>query len=261
MYVLTEDSQLIPFTTDILPASTASPVPTVNMTISTSAPSSFNSLQKVSSSSASTSSGSVIKASSNSLPQGNSVNNLHACTPIASTSMNSTINESSSACRRISFENFDRSPFKQYLKVKDNYNPTKKTTKTRTKTPAAISGNEYFNSMIRNQEEKERILHEKEERKRAREEKKKENVKGKGKGRSKKKETIASDSSSEDDGLAENFCSACKGTDGLNDGSRWIGCNTCHRWYHKDCSSEDFEDMTDIEIQGVNFICKYCTEK
>ena len=54
------------------------------------------------------------------------------------------------------------------------------------------------------------------------------------------------------------MCHACYGEDGLDDGSNWIGCNRCPRWYHKTCLSLNLEEMSDSEITSFDFVCKIC---
>ncbi|KAK7484546.1 hypothetical protein BaRGS_00024178 [Batillaria attramentaria] len=71
----------------------------------------------------------------------------------------------------------------------------------------------------------------------------------------------SSDSESEDSGNAgtstdeeidTNICSKCREDyDDLPD--NWIGCSSCERWFHKYCIHIDVADLTDAEIEELDF--------
>jgi hypothetical protein len=76
-----------------------------------------------------------------------------------------------STSRQQSYDNFQFSPFKHYLKISENTIITRKPVKTKPKTPSAISGKEFRDNLKEQQEKKENELKEKERRKKEREEK------------------------------------------------------------------------------------------
>ena len=115
--------------------------------------------------------------------------------------------------------------------------------------------------MLNKQKEKKKQLQEKERRIQEREQKK--YLKGTKTPRQKKNNTkvdqLVLDSESEDKiETFENICCACMGNEGLSEGENWIGCNICPRWYHRSCLSEDFEDLTENEIEDLDYVCPSC---
>lgn len=177
-----------------------------------------------------------------------------------------------SAKRQLSYEHFEYSPFKKYLKIADNVIITRKVPKAIIKTPPAISGRDYHENLHKIQEKKKRDLELKESRKLDREAKKAEReakkigkkvVKSNSPESSDQDETDIIYARSSDDEIEDekNVCSACLGDDGLESGNLWIGCNQCIRWYHRSCISEEVEQMNEREIAELNFICVACLVK
>ena len=150
----------------------------------------------------------------------------------------------------------------------------RKTPKLKSKTPPAVSGKDFHQNLLKIQSEKEKLQFEKEQRKEEREKKKAEKNKCKSANgeRGKKRKINRSDDSSNadivimetdsddlDDIEDENMCYACLGNEGLDEGSNWIGCNRCSRWFHRTCLSEEIEKMTREELVAFNFVCAPCT--
>ena len=67
--------------------------------------------------------------------------------------------------RSPSYERFDFSLFKQYLQIFDKVFIRKKASKIKTKTPPAITVKDYYENLVRVQQERERSQREKEQRK------------------------------------------------------------------------------------------------
>ena len=64
-----------------------------------------------------------------------------------------------------------------------------------------------------------------------------------------------------DDVVSGRGCANCvRGTPmwRYNDGSKWMGCNTCQKWFHKCCVDENYESLTEKEIKKLSFTCLYC---
>ena len=198
--------------------------------------------------------------------------------PKPSTSSSQKDTGSPAARRKLSFDAWEFSPFKHYLKIADSTIITRKITKVKPKTPPAISGSCYVAMLQLEQDRKEKLLQEKEARKKDREEKrrKREEEKEKKKGKKTKKtsddclesdhessneEIVFAGSSDDDLQLDTDNCGACGGDDGWDDGEKWIGCNLCVRWFHKDCISIDVASMDEDELQALQFKCHDCERR
>ena len=178
----------------------------------------------------------------------------------------------SSVQRKATYNSFEFSPFKEYLTISDSLIMTRKTPRLKSKVPPALSGKDFHQNLLKMQNEKERQQIEKERRKEERERKKAEKEKAKKGRRGNKRKRNESDDSSDPDAIVmdtdsdnmdredENICFACLGNEGLDEGSNWIGCNKCSRWYHRTCLSEEIENMTNEELVAFNFVCALCTE-
>ena len=183
-----------------------------------------------------------------------------------------------STSRQQSYDNFQFSPFKHYLKISENTIITRKPVKTKPKTPSAISGKEFRDNLKEQQEKKENELKEKERRKKEREEKKL--IKSSTKKTNKRKiiqtvevrddeiieetsseEEILFAASSDDDIDGLNVCAACGGDEDWGKGNKWIGCNKCSGWVHKACISLEIEAMTNAELKKFYFICSKCQKR
>ena len=171
---------------------------------------------------------------------------------------------------RSSYDNWKHSPFKHYFTLPDS---TSKTKSSRiNKIPSAISAKSFTENLRKMQEKKECDEREKERRKKEREAKKLEKEKQKkGKKPPSKKQSRVNESSSDEEQIIlylsseddidvelEHKCYACHGDEGWEYGESWIGCNTCERWYHKDCLTLDFDSMSQSDIDNFNFICIVC---
>ena len=193
-------------------------------------------------------------------------------TSSAISSVNTIPNESSyqsqiplSETEEITYQQYPYSPFKKYLEMSQRM-PTgnKKTAKNKPKTPSALSTKDYVSNLKAKQEKKQREAVEKEKRKRNCEEKKKLKDLQPSKRKKTNIETLleSSDesdrdevesgvvyaSSDEEEDLNVEYCTACEGKNDWEDGTKWIGCNTCPRWFHRTCLHKDFEKMTEEEI-------------
>ena len=54
-------------------------------------------------------------------------------------------------------------------------------------------------------------------------------------------------------------CWTCEEEDGdRDDGDRWLGCDTCEKWYHLQCSDFEYDDddYYKIDLKSVKFRCK-----
>ena len=187
-----------------------------------------------------------------------------------------TSDNSPSARRQLSFEKFEYSPFKHYLKISDRTIITRKVTKTKPKTPSAISGSEYLSNLRKQQDKKENEIKEKEKRKKEREE----NKNNKASTNKRNKRPLTDDEAEEDeqeevlneediiyastddedllDIEMKNVCGACEGDEGWDDGDKWLGCNSCDRWFHKTCLSVNFDGMTKQQLKRLEFVCPKC---
>ena len=179
------------------------------------------------------------------------------------------------------------SPFRGYFKRSENIlmsTKNKKTTVTKPKLPYAITGAVYNEHLSKKQQMKEDELRMKEERKIEREQKKKEREQKKKEKEQKKKEKEAQkskqqrnqnqssseesevddelltydDSEEMEDETDENMCQACHGNNRVEEDNAWIGCNKCSSWFHRDCLSLGLENMSEDEIEELNFICASC---
>lgn len=167
--------------------------------------------------------------------------------------------------RRLSYDNWELSPFRHYLKIADTTIISRKTVKSKPKLPSAISGKEYLSNLQMQQEKKENELQDKERKKREREEKKRKNDDAK-KSRQTRNRAISNEddilnaSSDDDDSLPEirNVCGACEGHEDWDDRKQWIGCNQCTLWYHKSCLSEEIANLSERELSKYTFICPVC---
>ena len=258
-----------------LPLASSSPLSTVRLYRS-SAPQSAPSASAPSDSELSAPSTSALSVSSTppilNLP---STSGLQISHPLPS----STADEaSSSVIRQLSFDNWQFSPFKHYLKISDKTIITRKITKTKPKTPSAISGTEYFLNLRKQQDKKENKLKEKERRKTEREEKKLKKGNAKTNKKNKKQteekeddeddqvineEDIVYARSSDDEDLIDiemnqNICGACEGGEDWDDGDKWLGCNLCDRWDHKTCLSGQIETMSKKHLEKLQFVCPKC---
>ena len=185
--------------------------------------------------------------------------------PGPSTTIGSNV---SNACRSLTFDDWEHSPFKHYLKIADKTIITRKVAKKKPKTPSALSGTECLAMLRSEQEKKAKALEEKERRKKEREEKKKKKTCEKKRQPAAveemdelpetEEEIIFAASSDDEISFEKNICGACEGSEGWEDGEKWIGCNSCIRWYHKDCISGDNTNMSDEELRKFNFICPVC---
>jgi hypothetical protein len=164
-----------------------------------------------------------------------------------------------------------------YLKISDKTIITRKITKTKPKTPSAISGTEYLSNLRKQQDKKENKLKEKERRKTEREEKKLKKGNAKTNKKNKKQteekededeqvineEDIVYARSSDDEDLIDiemnqNICGACEGGEDWDDGDKWLGCNLCDRWDHKTCLSGQIETMSKKHLEKLQFVCPKC---
>ena len=187
---------------------------------------------------------------------------------------------SSSLERKQSYGTFQFSPFKQYLQITDpSVVPSRKTPKRLSKTPCAVSGKDYIANLRQIHSRKEQEIKNKEERKKIREEKRKlkeaSNANKQKKQRTQLEETNDDEetsndedtimdldnSSDEEEIFGENCCGACEGNEEWEDGQKWIGCNTCVRWFHKSCLSKEIELMTAYELESYEFVCNSCHQK
>ena len=173
-----------------------------------------------------------------------------------------------------SYDNWQFSPFKKYLKISDATIVTRKFTNTKSKVPPALSGTEYVSNMKKENERKANELKQK-DRKRQREEKRKEKeTKGAQKKKSRTEEVIEAEddddedsnenivyaASSDDEIVLEtrNVCAACDGNEDWYIDEKWIGCSLCPKWVHKACISGDVENMSPEELSNFDFTCISC---
>lgn len=136
----------------------------------------------------------------------------------------------------MTYENFEYSPFKHYLTITDKIVVAQKTTKIKSKTPSAVSGEETYKVQLKNQEQKEKQQEQKVKWKTERELKKIQKVT---EHQQKRKRSVTTDDETDDTliqmvesnsdvgGLNENICSECQGRECYDEPSKWIGCNMC----------------------------------
>ena len=182
-----------------------------------------------------------------------------------------------------SYDNFDQSPFKSFLKISDSVVIAKKNqpkNKKKRTTPFSLSGSLYNKSLKLEQEKKAKEKADKERRKREREEKK---LQKQNQAKAKKRiqdhfsssevsETESepeveyiddSDASALENEIHSNdaACAACLGRERWNENTAWIGCNRCDAWVHRHCVSKEVEEMTREELRSYNFVCSACMKR
>ena len=165
--------------------------------------------------------------------------------------------------RKLPFNQWEYSPFKNHLKISDHVMITRKVTKTKPKTPPAISGKEYCDFLQKQQQEKSRKVREKEQRRQERIQKGTKRKRTEG---DQEVESLEMVLMSDDDISLEqdsDICFACYGTEGWEVPELWIGCSGigCDKWYHKDCLSTDISNMTQEELDDFSYFCKICEKK
>ena len=141
--------------------------------------------------------------------------------------------------------------------------------KTKPKTPFGLTGVMAYNYSLSAQKRKQEELEKKQARKEAREEAREEKLKGKNKGKSKKR---VPDSSSSDESIdvspiaprkkrISQYCSLCLTSEDLTKTLYWIGCGSCPRWYHTWCAGEEYQGMSEEELEEAEFECIHCSLK
>ena len=85
--------------------------------------------------------------------------------PNTSREVTTPTNESEGAKMRLNYDNFEFSPFKRYLKISDSVIVTRKVNNPKAKTPSAISGEDYYKSVLRTTLRKEKRKKNREEKK------------------------------------------------------------------------------------------------
>lgn len=197
--------------------------------------------------------------------QNNSGSNLNASLETVSSPIPGTSTEN------IYVTSYNYSPFKTHLKISNQVVLTRKFTKKNAKRPYAITGNEYFNSEKKKQQEKIEKQQQIEERKRL---EKREAGPSKPSGKKTKHRILASDSEEDeritfddsDDELDlddDNCCSACLGAENWNEDDAWIGCSNdkCSKWFHKICLTPAVLSMTQEELDKYDFFCDICERR
>lgn len=171
----------------------------------------------------------------------------------------------------------EESPFKSYCKIRDDSgiiaNPL---TKHRNVLPPAVSGSEYTKYIETKLNKKKEEEDNKKKRKEERERKKLDKEANKTKGSKVAKKLFTETNSSPDESSSENEmilddeeecneiilnineCQACGSETNKENSSAWMGCNYCSRWYHKACFEGEYENMTDHEIEMLDFKCDIC---
>lgn len=187
------------------------------------------------------------------------------------------------------------SPFSKVLKLPEPKKPKSRTVK-REILPKAITGEEFRailiekkrkreeeekakeqrkRDRIQKREEKEKLKQQKAEERikktKEREAKKNEKLRMKEVQRKlklieKKKATKESDDESgsdfsvhdESDDEIETNSDTCYKCGNSEDGSGWIGCQRCFKFFHRKCTDIDFDELTEDEIEGFPFECLYC---
>ena len=182
-------------------------------------------------------------------------------------STSSTVEEAST-----SYSNYEKSPFKRFLKISDKTFIARKAKAPKPVAPSAITGKMYNETMKLTQKKKAEAIAEKNRRKEERE-KKKALKQTQGKHKRVRKESssesesdvrYADDSRDEAVQLEEESgasCRACAGNDRWEESTAWIGCNTCDAWIHRECVSDEVENMTEEQIEHLNFVCHACQKR
>lgn len=172
-----------------------------------------------------------------------------------------------SLARTMPYDKWQVSPFKEYLKISDSTIITRKVVKTKAKTPPAFSGTVCRQLLWEQQQKKSKELELKEQRRVKRLEKQKSQAQANKKDNVPAVEDEVSDNdiryadSSDDDIESErNCCGACEGTENWNEGNMWIGCESCPRWFHKACLSDDLAKMSVKELKKYEFNCPVCVK-
>ncbi|KAJ3665228.1 hypothetical protein Zmor_000733 [Zophobas morio] len=140
------------------------------------------------------------------------------------------------------------SPFKKALfwPQKDELKTTKRIRKL--KLPSVATSDQWREYHRKKDEEKEKLIKDKDERKRKREEKKILKVTSKKTPVSKQKTEVARIQKSQHE-TKEYFCVYCDELYGQRGGETWIMCQICKQWAHEECAGA--EDMH-------QFICEMC---
>lgn len=139
------------------------------------------------------------------------------------------------------------------------------------KVPPAVSGKQAFAFMAAIKKKKEDEEKLKAERKRAREEKKNKVVKKRktvkrkiiqdtsSEGDSSPGEVI-SETESEEEGCMMEPCLKAYAKWKYNDPSKWMGCGSCSRWFHRYCVNADYDKLSERNVKKLQFKCKHCDE-
>ena len=153
-------------------------------------------------------------------------------------------------------QNYDKSPFKSYLKIHDQIILTKRVVKSKPYMPHAVSGTDYVNFLLKKQIDKRNEEENKKKRKMDRENKRSKKMKRMRVNKQPFHSSYDSDDSDVDESYnslvfndnAENEdininseeCCACGGSNQAKNGDAWMGCNYCYRWFHRACLDESY---------------------
>ena len=180
---------------------------------------------------------------------------LAASSPLESSSPRNQDLITSRYYKKSEIEGFDK-----YLIIKENALPQKAAAaRKKQKIPPAVTGKALFQHLENVQKNKDLQKQKQEDRKIARELKKaeKENaLKKRSLKRNKTDNIVYDDSSSDDLPDIENVCKACFGESG--EPGDWIGCDTCAAWFHKDCLNVSLDDLSDSELEELDWRCIQC---
>lgn len=189
-------------------------------------------------------------------------------------------NETASSTASKHYENWEKSPFKSYLKIGSDVIMTRKVPKTKPPIPPAVSGDEYCKYLVKKQNAK--VAEEEGKKQRKEEREKKKELKSKKTGAAKKLFSKANnnhdcDNDNSDDSadiqmvlddsddyvnltIPSDECCACLGDNEKENPDAWIGCSYCERWYHRVCLGEDYENSTNTEVKDIDLKCNECVK-